>query len=117
MSGSYRKPPVCAIEDLGLELGVFRGDPVEELARYGAQLVLTAYIEAEVSAHLARRPYERTPDAQYARLRPPVVVFCLPLVGESRGYDFEILAPVLTSYTIASTPERDECHNFRRRGG
>ena len=64
MSGSYRKPPVVAIEDLGLELGVFRGDPVEELARYGAQLVLTSYIEAEVSAHLARRPYERTPDAQ-----------------------------------------------------
>ena len=41
-------------------------------------------------------------------------MFGLPLVGESRGYDFEILAPVYESYTIASAPERDECHEFRR---
>ena len=43
-------------------------------------------------------------------------MFGLPLVGESRGYDFEILAPVYKSYTIASAPERDECHVFRREG-
>ena len=64
MSGSYRKAPVVAIEDLGLELGALRGDPIEELARYGAQLVLASYIEAEVTAHLGRRPYERTRDAR-----------------------------------------------------
>ena len=55
---------MIAIEDVGLELGVFRGDPLEELARFGAQLVLTSYIEAEVTEHLARRPYERTPNAR-----------------------------------------------------
>ncbi len=64
MSGSYRKPPVCAIEDLGLELGELRGDPIEELARYGAQLVLGSYIEAEVTHHLGRVRYERTPRGQ-----------------------------------------------------
>ena len=41
-------------------------------------------------------------------------MFGLPLVGESRGYDFDILAPVYESYTRASAPERDECHDFRR---
>jgi putative transposase len=64
LAGSYRKRPVIAIEDLGLQLGALRGDPLEDLARFGAQLVLTSYIEAEVTAHLARRPYERTSRAQ-----------------------------------------------------
>ena len=64
MAVSYRKPPVLAIEDLGLELGMLRGDPIEALARFGAQLVLTSYIEAEVEAHLGAGRYERTMDRQ-----------------------------------------------------
>ena len=64
MAVSYRKPPVPAIEDLGLELGMLRGDPIEALARFGAQLVLTSYIEAEVEAHLGAGRYERTMDRQ-----------------------------------------------------
>jgi len=63
---SYRKPPVLAIEDLGLELGSLRGDPIEELARLGARLVLTSYLEAEVSAHLGAGRYERS-DARRGR--------------------------------------------------
>jgi len=59
MDALYRKPPVLAIEELGLELGALRGDPIEALARYGAQLVLTSYLEAEVSAHLGAGRYER----------------------------------------------------------
>jgi len=55
---------VAAIEELGLELVEPRDGLVDELARYGAQLILTSYLEAEVTAHLARRPYERTPKAQ-----------------------------------------------------
>jgi transposase-like protein len=55
----YRKPPVLAIEDLGLELGELRGDPVEELARYGARLVLMSCLEAEVTEQLGAGRYER----------------------------------------------------------
>lgn len=59
MGVSYRKPPVVAIEDLGLELGALRGDPLEELARFGARLVLTSYLEAEVTALLGADLYQR----------------------------------------------------------
>jgi transposase-like protein len=48
------------MEDLGLELGEFRGDPVEELARFGARLVLTSYLDAEVKAHLGAERYQRS---------------------------------------------------------
>ena len=61
MCAWYRKRPVLAMEDLGLELGALRGDPIEELVRFGARLVLTSYLEAEVSAFLGAAPYERTP--------------------------------------------------------
>ena len=67
MDASYRKPPVLAIEDLGLELGELRGDPIESLARFGAQLVLTSYLEAEVSAHLGAAAYERAPARRGSR--------------------------------------------------
>jgi len=67
MDGLYRKPPVLAIEDLGLELGALRGDPIEALARYGARLVLTSYLEAEVSAHLGAARYERSEDRRGSR--------------------------------------------------
>jgi putative transposase len=56
---SYRKRPVLAIEDLGLELSELRGDPIEALARFGAELVLTSYLHAEVAAHLGADRYER----------------------------------------------------------
>lgn len=49
MSGSYRVPRVIASGDLGLELGALRGDPAEELARSGAQLMLCSCLEAEVT--------------------------------------------------------------------
>ena len=67
MDALYRKPPVLAIEDLGLELGGVRGDPIEGLARYGARLVLTSYLEAEVSAHLCADRYERTDERRGSR--------------------------------------------------
>ena len=67
MARSYRRPPVVAIEDLGLELGALRGDPIEELARFGARLVLTSYLEAEVAAFLGAAPYERTPGRRGSR--------------------------------------------------
>jgi len=56
---SYRKRPVLAIEDLGLELDDLRGDPIESLARFGAELVLTSYLHAEVAEHLGAERYER----------------------------------------------------------
>jgi putative transposase len=56
---SYRKRPVLAIEDLGLELDELRGDPIEELARFGAELVLTSYLHAAVAEHLGADRYER----------------------------------------------------------
>jgi transposase-like protein len=43
-----------------LELGELRGDPIEVLARFGAELVLSSYLHAEVAAHLGAAPYERT---------------------------------------------------------
>jgi putative transposase len=55
----YRKPPVLAMEDLGLQLGEVRGDPIEQLARYGARLVLMSYLEAEVSELIGADRYER----------------------------------------------------------
>ena len=67
MDALYRKPPVLAIEDLGLQLGTLRGDPIEALGRYGARLVLTSYLEAEVSAHLGAARYERTDDRRGRR--------------------------------------------------
>jgi len=67
MGRGYRKPPVVAIEDLGLELGGLRGDPIEELARFGARLVLGSYLEAEVSAFLGAEPYERSASRQGSR--------------------------------------------------
>jgi len=55
---------VIAMAELGLELEESRAGLLDELARYGAALILTSYLEAEVAAHLARQPYERTPKAR-----------------------------------------------------
>ena len=40
MERAYRRPPGLTVEDLGLELDGRRGDPIEELARYGDPLPL-----------------------------------------------------------------------------
>jgi transposase-like protein len=56
-----------AIEKLGLELGPIEGDAVEELARYGARLILSSYVQAEVEAHLGAGWYERTAQRQGRR--------------------------------------------------
>lgn len=61
MRVSKQKPPVIAIEKLGLRLGEVEGDPIEELGRYAARLVLTSYLHAEVEAKLGAGVYERTP--------------------------------------------------------
>ncbi len=61
MEKAYQKPPVLAIEDLGLEMKTLAGDPIEQLARYGAQLVLMSYLESEVTALLQAGPYQRSP--------------------------------------------------------
>jgi len=49
-----------ATEELELEARELERDPLEALARLGATLILSRYIEAEVSAHLGAEPYERT---------------------------------------------------------
>ena len=41
VKGGKQKPSVVAIEKLGLERGPMEGDLLEELARYGARLVLS----------------------------------------------------------------------------
>jgi transposase-like protein len=105
---------VLAIEDLGLELGTLRGDPIEELARFGAKLVLTSYLEAEVSAFLGATPYERTPERRGARNgRRPRQVSCgvgrldidYPKVRNARGpFRSAVLdAWQRTSHTLVST--------------
>jgi putative transposase len=62
-----QKPPVVAIEKLGLETGPIEGDAVEELARYGARLILSSYVHAEVEAHLGAGWYERRDGRQGQR--------------------------------------------------
>lgn len=64
MSRVYGKPPVVSMEELGLTLGELGVDPVEELARYGAQLVMTSYLEAEVTELLGRGWYGRGEDGR-----------------------------------------------------
>lgn len=59
MKISEQKPPMIAIEKLGLKLGEIEGDPIEELGRYAAKLILTSYLHAEITEHLAAEPYER----------------------------------------------------------
>jgi putative transposase len=59
MSGVCGKPPVLSMEELGLRLGELGVDPVEELARYGARLVMASYLEAEVVELLGLGWYER----------------------------------------------------------
>jgi transposase-like protein len=49
-----------AIEKLGLEMGEIEGDPIEELGRYAAKLVLTSYLHAEATEYLGAGRYERT---------------------------------------------------------
>lgn len=67
MKVGKQKPPVVAIEKLGLELGPIEGDAVEELARYGARLILSSYVHAEVEAHLGAGWYEHAAERQGRR--------------------------------------------------
>ncbi len=60
----YRKDPLFAIRESGLDLKNLRGDPLEQLARLGAKLILTEYLEAEVAEKLNRGWYERTEEAK-----------------------------------------------------
>ena len=76
MKVSSQKAPAMLMEWLGLELG---GGPVEELARFGARLMLTSYIHAEVEKHLGARPYKRS--AQRTGCAE------LGLVGHRSGFD------------------------------
>lgn len=67
MKVSKQKPPVIAIEELGLKVGEIEGDPIEELGRYAARLVLTSYLHAEVTEHLGAGLYERTKERRGSR--------------------------------------------------
>lgn len=67
MKRGKQKLGAVAIEKLGLELGPIEGDPVETLARYGARLVLSSYLNAEVEAHLGAGWYQRAPGRQGRR--------------------------------------------------
>ena len=60
MDASYRQSLSLATEELRLDAGEMARDPVEALARLGATMILSRYIEAEVSAHLGAERYERT---------------------------------------------------------
>ena len=67
MDASYRAPLSLATEDLAVDAGELECDPVEALARIGATMILSRYIEAEVSAHLGAEPYERTEERSGSR--------------------------------------------------
>lgn len=67
MKVSKQKPPVIAMEKLGLKVGEIEGDPIEELGRYAARLVLTSYLHAEVTEHLGADVYERTEERRGSR--------------------------------------------------
>jgi hypothetical protein len=56
--------PTPSTDQLGLDVKQVFGDPPEELARYGARLVLASYLEAEVSEHLGASWYDRTRQRQ-----------------------------------------------------
>jgi putative transposase len=73
----YPKQPSVAIEDLGLSLDMVWDDPLEELARYGARVVLMSMLEAEVTDFLGARPYERSRERSGSRNgRRPRKVSC-----------------------------------------
>ena len=67
MKVSEQKPPVIAIEKLGLRVGEIEGDPIEELGRYAARLVLSSYLHAEVVEHLGAELYERSEERRGSR--------------------------------------------------
>ena len=99
MHASYGKRPVLAIEDLGLELGELRGDPIEALARFGAELVLSSYLHAEVAEHLGAGPYERTAARQ----------------GQRNGRRARRVACGLGALTVDYPKVRDTATPFRSR--
>ena len=62
-----KKPPLVALNSVGLDLSDLRGSPLEELARYGARLILAAGLQEEVAEFLRAAPYQRTPERQGSR--------------------------------------------------
>ena len=77
MCKRYPKQPSVAIEDLGLSLDMAWDDPLEDLARYGARVVLMSMLEAEVTDFLGASPYERSLDRSGSRNgRRPRKVSC-----------------------------------------
>ena len=84
MKVGKQKPPVVAIEKLGLELGPIEGDAVEELARYGARLILSSYVHAEVEAHLGAGWYEHAAERQG---RGAPIVDADEIDGQRQGFD------------------------------
>lgn len=77
MRKRYPKQPSVAIEDLGLSLDMVWDDPLEELARYGARVVLMSMLEAEVTDFLGARSYERSRERSGSRNgRRPRKVSC-----------------------------------------
>jgi transposase-like protein len=90
---------VLAIEDLGLEFDGLRGDPIEALARFGAELVLSSYLHAEVAEHLGAGPYERTAARQ----------------GQRNGRRARRVACGLGALTVDYPKVRDTVRPFRSR--
>ena len=70
MEALYRMPLSLATEELSVDVTALERDPVEALARFGATMILSRYIEAEVSAHLGRL-YERTTSVGKPQRPPP----------------------------------------------
>src|SRR4030067_627655 len=60
MKKGHHKGQELTMSELGLSLEELRGQPLELFAREGAKLLLTVALEEEVTAHLKRRPYERS---------------------------------------------------------
>lgn len=64
MEGRYHRSRDLTMEGVGLSLEELRGQPLELVAREGAQLLLRVAMEAEVTEFLGRLPYVRTGDGK-----------------------------------------------------
>jgi len=62
-----KKPPLVALNSVGLDLSELRGSPLEELARYGARLILAAGLQEEVAEFLQAAPCDRTTQRERSR--------------------------------------------------
>ena len=60
MEKGYHKGQKLTMSELGLSLEELASQPLELFAKEGAKLLLTVALGEEVTAHLKRRPYERS---------------------------------------------------------